>query len=194
LTALADGSAEDAAEVQVQTKKISGLARSVTRSLDEIVWAVRPQNDNLESLVDYLGDSLRDLCEGSPVRYWFSGPPVVPAMEVPANVRHNVLLASSEVVNNTLKHSDASEVRVNAHLEERLLKIEIVDDGRGFDVAQGEAKNSGLIHIRQRLEEIGGSCVCRSVPGEGTHFSFVVPIGEQAFSAENGYQKKNEQQ
>jgi ligand-binding sensor domain-containing protein/signal transduction histidine kinase len=177
LSALADGSAGDEVEVRTQTKKISSAARSLTRSLDEIVWAVRPQNDNLESLVDYLGESLRDLCEDSPVRYWFSGPSSVPTVEVPANVRHNVLLACSEIVNNTLKHSGASEVRVNVRLPAQSLEIEIRDNGHGFDVAQGEAKRSGLIHIRQRLEEIGGSCVCRSVPGEGTHFAFSVPIG-----------------
>jgi ligand-binding sensor domain-containing protein/signal transduction histidine kinase len=176
LSALADGSAGDAAEVRTQAGKISGVARGLTRSLDEIVWAVRPQNDNLESLVDYLDESMRDLCEGSPVRYWFSGPALVPAVEVSANLRHNVLLAASEVVNNTLKHSGASEVRVNVRFEAETLRIEIADNGNGFDVAKGEAKRSGLVHIRQRLEEIGGSCVCQSVAGEGTRFSFMVPV------------------
>ncbi len=186
LSALANGSAGDATEVQTQTKKISGLALGVTRSLDEIVWAVRPQNDNLESLVDYLGESLRDLCEGSPVRYWFSGPPVVPAVEVPSNVRHNVLLACSEAVNNSLKYSGGTEVRVRVQIEERALAIEIADNGQGFDVAKGEAKHSGLVHIRQRLEEIGGSSVCKSAPGQGTRFAFTVPIGPRIFAAPNG--------
>jgi signal transduction histidine kinase/ligand-binding sensor domain-containing protein len=179
LSAMTDGSAGDEAEVRTQTKKISGLARGVTHSLDEIVWAVRPQNDNLESLVDYLRESLRDLCEGSPVRYWFAGPPKVAAVEVPANVRHNVLLACTEVVNNTLKYSGASEVRVRVRLEARALEIEIADNGQGFDVAKGEAKRSGLIHIRQRIEEIGGTRVCASVPGAGTRFTFTIPIGAE---------------
>ena len=74
LSALASGSAEDPAEVRSQTGKLSAISRDLTRSLDEIVWAVRPQNDNLESLVDYLDEALRDLCTGSAVRHWFSGP------------------------------------------------------------------------------------------------------------------------
>jgi signal transduction histidine kinase len=177
LSALADDSAGDAAEVRTQTQKISGVARGLTRSLDEIVWAVRPQNDNLESVVDYLDESLRDLCEDSPVRYWFAGPQAVPQVEVSANVRHNVLLACSEVVNNVLKHSGATEVRVSVRLDPGILEIEIQDNGHGFDVAKGEAKRSGLVHIQQRVREIGGTSVCKSAPGEGTHFAFTVPIG-----------------
>lgn len=189
VSALVDSSAEDAAEVRTQNRKISGAARNLTRSLDEIVWAVRPQNDNLQSLVDYLDGSLRDLCEGSPLRYWFSGPPVVPAVEVPANVRHNVLLACSEVVNNALKYSRGSEVRVRLQIETRTLQIEIADNGQGFDVPKGEAKRSGLIHIRQRLEEIGGNCMCQSAPGQGTQFAFSVPIGPPILPAASGSQK-----
>ena len=176
LSAMADGCAGNENEVRAQTKKISGVARSLTGSLDEIVWAVRPQNDNLESLVDYLDGSMRDLCEDSPVRYWFSGPSVVPPVEVSATVRHNILLACSEAVNNILKHSGATEVRIGVRLNPHRLEIEITDNGRGFDVAKGEAKRSGLIHIRQRLDEIGGSCQCVSRLGEGTHFVFAVPM------------------
>ena len=189
LSALVDGSAGNEAEVRTQTKKISGAARSLTRSLDEIVWAVRPQNDNLESLVDYLGESLRDLCEGSPLRCWFSGPPVVPAAEVAANVRHNVLLACSEVVNNALKYSGGTEVRVRVQIEAQVLVIEIADDGRGFELAAGEAKCSGLVHIRQRMEEIGGTSACQTAPGEGVRFTFRVPLGGQMFQDVNAADK-----
>jgi signal transduction histidine kinase/streptogramin lyase len=176
LSALADGSAGDPAEVRTHVRKISGVALDVTRSLDEIVWAVRPQNDNLESLVDYLDESLRDLCRGSAVRYWFSGPAAVPALEVPANVRHNALLACTEAVNNSLKHSGAREVRVSARLANGSLEIELADDGQGFDLARGEAKRSGLHHMRQRLVEIGGSCEFRTAAGQGTRIKFVVPL------------------
>ena len=95
----------------------------------------------------------------------------------------------SEAVNNVLKHSGANEVRVRVQIEARVLAIEIADNGRGFDVAKGEAKRSGLVHIRERLEEIGGSCACNSVPGEGTHFAFTVPVGPQILAAANGSRK-----
>jgi signal transduction histidine kinase len=80
-------------------------------------------------------------------------------------------------------------VRVRVRVETQALGIEIADNGQGFDVAKGEAKRSGLVHIRQRLEEIGGSCTCKSAHGEGTHFAFTVPIGPQIFATANGSKK-----
>jgi ligand-binding sensor domain-containing protein/signal transduction histidine kinase len=176
LSTLAMGSAEDAAEVRTQNTKISEVTRGLTRSLDEIVWAVRPQNDNLESLVEYLGQAARDLCAGSKVRCWFSAPPSLPAQEVPASVRHNVLLASGEAINNVLKHSGADEVRVRVVVQSGVLTIEINDNGHGFDLATGEAKRSGLIHMRQRLAEIGGTCELTTIPAQGTVVFFALPL------------------
>jgi ligand-binding sensor domain-containing protein/signal transduction histidine kinase len=176
LSAIVDGKAGNESEVRAPNKKISGLTRNVIRSLNEIVWAVRPQNDNLESLIDFLRESLRDLCDGSALRYWFSGPKNVPKIEVPANVRHNVMLACFEVVNNALKHSGGSEVRAAVRIEPSALVIEIADDGQGFPVHQGESKRSGLLHIQQRLQEIGGTSVCQTTPGEGTRYLFTVPV------------------
>jgi signal transduction histidine kinase len=176
LSTLAADSAEDAAEVRTQNTTISGVARDLTRSLDEIVWAVRPQNDNLESLVEYLGQAARDLCAGSNVRCWFSAPPHVPVLEVAANVRHNALLASCEAINNVLKHSGGTEVRVRVLLQEDELGIEIVDNGHGFDVASGEAKRSGLLNMRQRMAEIGGTCHFTTGLGSGTTVRFRFPL------------------
>jgi signal transduction histidine kinase len=176
LSTLAMSSAEDVTEVRTQNTKISSVARDLTRSLDEIVWAVRPQNDNLESLVEYLGQAARDLCAGSNVRCWFAAPPEVPALEVSAIFRHNVLLACREALNNVLKHSGASEVRVRLQFRDGELTIEVDDNGRGFDLARGEAKRSGLLHMRQRMVEIGGSCEIGPVDGGGTRVKFTLPL------------------
>ena len=147
------------------------------RSLDEIVWAVRPQNDNLESVVDYLGYAARDLCEGSGVRCWFTGLSAVPALEMSASVRHNLLLACREAINNVLKHSGATEVRISLRLEAGEFTVEIADNGQGFDVAQGEAKRrSGLRHIRQRLGEVGGHSAIDSATGQGTIVRLALPL------------------
>jgi signal transduction histidine kinase/ligand-binding sensor domain-containing protein len=174
LSTLASNSAEDAAEVRTQTGKVAELSRSLVRNLDEIVWAIRPQNDNLESLVDYLAEAVHDLSTDSPVHLRFSGPPSIPGVEVSSNVRHNVLLACNEAVNNAMKHSGATEILVNLTFECPALRIEITDNGRGFDLARDEANHSGLLHMRQRLAEIGGACEINSLPGEGTRIILTV--------------------
>jgi signal transduction histidine kinase len=90
-------------------------------------------------------------------------------------MRHNVLLASTEALNNVLKHSGASEVRIRVVLEPTLLSIEINDNGHGFELATGEAKRSGLLHMRQRMAEIGGTCELTTA-GAGTQVRFTLPL------------------
>ena len=168
--------AADAGKSRAAGLKVEELSRDLVRSLDEIVWAVRPQHDNLNSVVDYLGFAARDLCEGSGVRCWFTGLPTVPALEVSASVRHNLLLACREAINNVLKHSGANEVRISLRLEAGDFTVEIADNGHGFDVVAGEAKRSGLLHIRQRLGEVGGRCAIDSVSGQGTTVRLTLPL------------------
>lgn len=176
LSALARDSAAHAEEIRAGNSRIEGLSRDLVRSLDEIVWAVRPQNDNLASLVEYLGCASRDLCEGSSVRCWFSGLSPLPDMMMPANIRHNLLLACREAINNVIKHSRATEVRVRLEMSESDLTVKIADNGRGFDDGKENAKRSGLTHIRERLAEIGGRCEVRSELGRGTVIQLLLPL------------------
>ena len=176
LSSMAGATTAAAEEIRAGNNKIVEVSRELVRSLDEIVWVVRPQNDNLESLVEYLAQSSRDLCEHSTVRCWFSGPTQVPAVEVPANLRHNLVLACREALNNVLKHSGASEVRIRVLLQAATLTVEIADNGHGFDIARGEAKCSGLLHMRQRMNEAGGTCELESATGEGSRVRFILPL------------------
>jgi signal transduction histidine kinase len=175
VTALTQEGAPDA-ERAAASSKVNELALDLVRSLDEIVWAVRPQNDNLPSLVEYLANAGRGLCEGSDVRCWVSGLPTVPELEVCASVRHNLLMAFREAVNNVLKHAGATELRIRLYLEADEFTVEIADNGCGFEVAKGEAKCSGLLHIRQRLTELGGRCEMTSVIGQGTTVRLSFPL------------------
>jgi signal transduction histidine kinase len=167
---------ENPVEVRAQSGKIAAATRELTRSLDEIVWAVRPQNDNLESLIEYLGNATRDLCDGSNVRCWFTTPDQVPPIEVTATVRHNLVLACREAVNNVLKHSGATELRMRVLLEDNRLTVSINDNGHGFDVSRGEAKRSGLAHMRQRMTECDGSCEITSATSGGTDVRLHLPL------------------
>jgi signal transduction histidine kinase len=141
---------------------------------------VRPQNDNLENVVEYLRQMTADLCDGSTVQCLFTVPAEVPAMEVQANVRHNMLLACREAVANVLKHSGASELRLELHLEPEALLVDVVDNGRGFDLAAANPNRSGLGNMRQRLAEIGGSVAWERGEQGGMRVRFRMPLKKTA--------------
>jgi signal transduction histidine kinase len=55
------------------------------------------------------------------------------------------------------------------------LRIEIADDGVGFDPAVPTG-GQGLRNLRSRAEHIGGRCSITSAPGQGTRAEFLIPI------------------
>jgi signal transduction histidine kinase len=62
------------------------------------------------------------------------------------------------------------------------LRLDIVDDGRGFDASRwdrqgGQGGGYGLRSMRARLRELGGGLDVESAPGDGTALSASVPLG-----------------
>ena len=91
--------------------QIYRTARELTRAMDEIVWAVNPKHDTLDSLVTYLGRFAQTFLSAPEIRCRLDVPLSVPAWALTAEIRHHVFLAFKEALNNVVKHARASEVR-----------------------------------------------------------------------------------
>ncbi len=157
-------------------------AREVTRSLDEIVWAVDPRHDTLDSLVDYMGKFAQTFLASSSLRCRLDLPVDVPAWPLTTEVRHNLFLAFKEALNNAAKHAHATEVRISFRLHPDSFVLEIKDNGQGLATSPaGRAPDRissghGLPNMRERLKRIGGRCEISSDDG-GTSVSFIVTAG-----------------
>lgn len=166
---------------QTQLRKVATTAREMTQSLEAIVWAARPENDTLRSLVTYLGRRMDELFEDADIAYHFVAPPELPERMVFAEARHNVFLSCKEALTNALKHSQASEVRLELVCAGEECHITISDNGRGFD-PQSKRRDgaTGLSNMETRMREIKGRFELRSAPGKGTtvRLSFPIPISE----------------
>ena len=85
-----------------------------------------------------------------------------------------------EALNNAAKHAKAVRVRVSLNcVAGKSCRLEIEDDGIGFDPRIVAPKAHGLVGMRQRLEPRGGSLTIRSAPGKGTLVQAILPIREQ---------------
>lgn len=83
-----------------------------------------------------------------------------------------------EAVTNALRHADASRLDVALHEVAGGMNVEVRDDGRGFDVAQARADGGGfgLLGMRERVHELGGTFAIDAAPGRGTRVSAFIPI------------------
>jgi signal transduction histidine kinase len=153
--------------------RISQMARDTVSALYETVWAVNPENDNLDALGNYLCQMLHQMCEQAKLSCRLRVPDLPRDVQVASQLRHNVILAVKEAVNNIIKHSQATEVSFQVTFERDVLTISIYDNGIGFDTAKPMMGN-GLANMKQRLEVIGGRCDIESSPDKGTTISMHV--------------------
>jgi len=166
-------------EFRSQTQKISAAAREMTRSLEAIVWAVRPENDSLRSLLEYMNRRTDELFEKRPRQYQFIAPNELPECSIHAEVRHNVFLAYKEALTNSLKYSQATMVRIELACDATVCRIIVADNGKGFEAGSVRARGTGLKNMRQRMEEIDGRFELESQPGQGTMVRFQFPLTRQ---------------
>jgi signal transduction histidine kinase len=154
---------------------IAGKSRTLVYALDEIVWAVDPERDNLASVAKYLASYAEEYLAGLKVASRVQIPNSFPDQAVSGEVRHHLFLAVKEALNNAVRHGGASEVGFRVRLLENQLCILITDNGSGFD-ALARSNGNGLSNLRNRLEHLHGRCELESAPGAGTTVSLQLPL------------------
>ncbi|HUK66349.1 MAG TPA: HAMP domain-containing protein [Anaeromyxobacteraceae bacterium] len=97
---------------------------------------------------------------------------------LPPEIEIALFRIGQEAMNNVLRHAKADSVLIQLGEEGQKLRIEIEDDGQGFDpeVAPADRPHYGLLGIRERAELLGGTAVIESSPGGGTRVEVLVPI------------------
>jgi signal transduction histidine kinase len=165
---------QDAQEVERWFSLIPATARRTIQSLDEIVWAINPRHDSLESFANYLSQFAQQHMTLARVRCVLDVPTVLPVVVLSAEVRHKLLLAAREALQNVATHAVATEARVALQLDEDALTITITDNGCGFDPGHVSGEGNGLSNMRRRLDDIGGRMEIVSQPGQGTTVRLVI--------------------
>jgi len=145
-------------------------AAELVRSVDAIVWAVSPEQDTLDRFVAYLVQSTEEFLDAAGLSMRFDVPRNVPAVPLDGTSRHRLFLAVREALHNAVKHSGATRVTLTVRIDRRGLEISIRDDGQGFDPGRPAVGvgHDGLVNMRRRMDELGGTCRIASAPGRGT--------------------------
>ena len=104
--------------------------------------------------------------------------------DVPRSLPDDVALClyriTQEALQNTIKHSGATGVKVELTANDHELHLAITDDGHGFDPEAIDARGSlGIVSMRERARMVRGRITVQSRPGEGTRIEVRVPIPPQ---------------
>lgn len=105
--------------------------------------------------------------------------------QLPMKLEAVLLRIAQGAVGNVAKHANATRARITVTYEDKGVRVDVVDNGDGFDLAAVQSRPAGLGHIglaamKRRAEEVGGEVVIESTPGHGTAVSVSVPLTTSA--------------
>jgi nitrate/nitrite-specific signal transduction histidine kinase len=159
--------ARDAVQGALRLDELRQLTRGALAEMRTLLLELRPT-----TLAEAnLGDLLKQLGEAVTGRARI---PVVVTTEdpglPPTDVRVAFYRIAQEALNNVAKHSGATNATVTLSSETpgQTLRLEIRDDGSGFDPTGASTGQLGLSIMRERADAIGAELEVRSAPGTGT--------------------------
>jgi signal transduction histidine kinase len=166
----------DPCQVSLQLDRLTDLAHSALAEMHALISELRPEEKATGGLAAALRRHLaeRRLPESLAVSLEVEGDqPLEPAEE------RSLFRIAQEVLNNIVKHAQASQAHIRLHLTEPFW-MEIEDQGRGFDLQQARAGGRaggqlGLISMDERAAEMGWDLQVITSPGAGTRIRVEKP-------------------
>jgi signal transduction histidine kinase/ligand-binding sensor domain-containing protein len=154
-------------------ERMTGLAHESLAALRHIIWAIDPKVETLADLLVRLRETMSGPCRAKNMFLRVDGP-LTEHQEVSLGPeqRQHLWLMLKEAITNAIKHSGATELTVTVEKHGGMLRIEVRDNGCGFDGKPQKGK--GLGTMRMRAEQLKGTATVDSSPGQGTRVVFQV--------------------
>jgi signal transduction histidine kinase/streptogramin lyase len=150
-------------------------AHKMLEKIDDIIWVVNPTNDKFQNLGLRIREFAIPLFESKNIRHEIRFDKQMNSLALPMEVRRNIYLIAKEAVNNAVKYSECTSVKLLFRQEHPGLYMEIIDDGKGFNPEVLTSRN-GLKNMKLRAGQINSEFKITSSPGKGTEIILRVKL------------------
>lgn len=160
---------------KITLEKIKKKAQNIQESVNDIIWSVNPDMDEVTQVVARMRSFGADMTEHARKAFEFTVDEEVMHLQMDMSLRRNLYLIYKEVMNNAVKYSQAQQISVKLVYTDAQFSMDVVDDGVGF-VQTKSRKGNGLINMQRRAAEMKGKLHVFSGIGKGTHVNLVFPL------------------
>lgn len=151
--------------------RLQETAQEALKEMRLLVFELRPPVLDREGLVAALQNRLELVESRAGVRTELD---VQGERRLPTVMESELYQIAHEALNNALKHAGAKRVSVRLRIGEGSVRLDVEDDGTGFDPQRIERRGMGLSTMRERARRIGALLTMESAPGNGTRVSVEV--------------------
>ena len=156
---------------QMRLKSIVKLVQEHEAAVREMGLLLRPYMLDDLGLIPALNWHAREVSRHSDLKVTVDGDEA--CNQLSDEYRTCIYRVVQEALRNASRHARAGNVAVVVRHESSQVRIEVKDDGCGFDPSAG--KGMGLMGIEERTRHLGGICKIDSAPGRGTRISILLP-------------------
>ena len=155
--------------------KISSNSKEMIENMSDIVWMIKPGNDDFKSIENRMLNFANELCTPAGINFDFNKDPSIDTVHISMEQRRDIYLIFKEAVNNAVKYAACYSIHAALLLQNQQLQLHISDDGNGFDA--GTIKNgNGLSNMKKRALSYKGTFTIHSAKGEGTEIVVSFPV------------------
>ena len=164
----------DAPGVGAKLDELSALARDAMAEMRSLIFELRPGSLAEEGFVPSLEKHLAAIQGRTGLVIRLDVDPDL--RRLPVSIEDALYRIAQEAIHNVVKHASAREVRLQIARRSTGVRMEIRDDGAGFD-PRSPSDGLGLAGMTARAERLGGSATVESTPGSGTVVTVMLPNG-----------------
>ncbi|MEP7080590.1 MAG: two-component regulator propeller domain-containing protein [Ginsengibacter sp.] len=162
-------------ELKKEMQIISSSAHKLVQTISEIIWALNPQNDTLENLLAYMREQSQQYFEPFEMAFSIHFPEEIPTIKLTNEVRRNLYLVTKELLNNALKHAEASAISLSFCINKDHFSFTVTDNGVGINEAKKRVNANGIKNLKQRMNAIGGD-ISWITKERGTEVIYSMPL------------------
>lgn len=156
---------------------VLSLAEAGLTEMRALIFELRPESIATEGLVAAIGRQVAATQARYGVRVTAT---LADEPDVSLDVKEALYRIAQESMHNTVKHARATNITVKLAHEPDEVRLEVQDDGQGFDPTGEFPGHLGLRSMQERARDIGGTFEIESAPGKGTKITLRVPHSEHA--------------
>lgn len=164
-------------EIAERARQVNATAGEALQKVRNLALTLRPAQLDTLGLRAAMEEHLHKFLSGHTIDYVLLGDELQPRPQ--PLVEMALFRIFQEALTNIIRHSGASHIEIELEPSPQGLRLRIVDDGCGFDVAEalGAGGSLGLHTMTERAEQLGGSLAIHAVAGVGTEVVAVIPCG-----------------
>lgn len=166
---------DDPVKASEYVGKIGDNSQRMMEAMDDIVWAIKPDNDNMQKITARMREFATSILESKDIEIGFNIDDRVNDIKLNMEARRDFFLIFKEAVNNAAKYSHCSKCSIHISPRQHRLVLEVHDNGVGFDVTNADSGN-GLSNMQKRAAALKGKLLIQSELGAGTKVTLDIPL------------------